>query len=349
MAIDDLKTLLDSFLNRWPVDSVEQLRLQEYVGVGDRDTFCQWVETRTRMLGSIKGLSSIKFGIYERKDPSRKPKNYQNDEKYSWLRSYGDNRQEAFENVKRDILRIIFLAERGNFHQIDNIPLPDLFKWKVAFLYSNERLVPIYKREVLNRIGKHYGLSLDNNTSISQIQNAMILNKPAHLDVYEFMQQLFERFGTAEDKNEIVGDLGASRRTTRRAATTRSTDTQLRKGTRSYFATQRHNKIQEALRNILVKKYGEDSVVLEENYVDIKVIQEDCLSFYEVKSSPYASHCVRDALGQILLYSSNDTDKRPKKHIVVGQYPATEQDKKYIDFLKQNLRLEFEYMSVSIE
>ena len=349
MTIDDLKELLDEYLNRWTIDNVNRMTLQEYVGLKNKDTFCQWVETKTRALGSIKGLTSIKFGIYERNDPSSKPKNYRNDEKYSWLRNYGDNRKEAFENVKRDIIKIIRLAELGKFEQIDSILLPDLFKWKVAFLYSNERLIPIYKHDVLIRIAEHFGLHTNRNTTISEIQNVMVLNKPAQLNVYEFMRQLYNQFGETKDKKEIVGKRGGGQRITRKSATAKNTNIQARTVTRSYFAEQRHNKIQEALKTILVKKYGKSNVVLEENFVDIKLIQPDYISFYEVKSSPYASECIKEALGQVLLYSLNDTDKRPKKHFVVGQYPATDNDKKYIDFLKQNLKLEFQYINVDIE
>jgi hypothetical protein len=351
MTINELKELLDEFLNRWPTSNVQNLTLQAYVGIGNKDTFCQWVETKTRMLGSIKGMTSIKFGIYERKNPAEKPKNYKNDEKYSWLQGYGDNRKSAFENTKRDIIRIIELSEVGKFHQIDNIPLPDLFKWKVAFLYSNERLIPIYKRDVLFKIANHFGLKTDRNTKISEIQNVMILNKPAYLNVYEFMRLLYDEFGDREDKKEIVGTSKQKdhRRITRRATEGRNTSTQLRVVTRSYISEQKHNKIQKALEALLIKEFGKENVILEENFVDIKLIQPEYISFYEVKSSSYASECIKEGLGQILLYLLNDKDKRPKKHIVVGQYQATENDKKYIDFLKRNLKLEFEYQNIEIE
>jgi len=296
-------------------------------------------------------MTSIKFGIYERKDPTKKPKNYKNDNQYSWLQGYGDNRKTAFENTKRDIIKIIQLSEVGKFSEIDNILLPDLFKWKVAFLYSNERLIPIYKRDVLFKIANHFDLKTDRHTTISEIQNVMMLNKPAQLDVYAFMRQLYDQFGDNEDKNEIVGSTKrkGQRRTTRRAANVRNTTTQTRTVTRSYVAEQKHNKIQETLVKLLSDKYGNDNVVLEENFVDIKLIQPNYIAFYEVKSSSYASECIKEALGQILLYSLNDTDKRPKKHIVVGQYPTTDNDKKYIEFLKQNLKLEFDYLNVEIE
>ena len=176
---DELEELLDEFLNRWQIEDVKNMTLQEYVSVENKDTFCQWIETKTRVLGSIKGMTSIKFGIYERKDPNEKPKNYANDNKYSWLRAYGNNRNEVFEKVKKDVVEVIRLSVNGQFDKIDDIILPDLFKWKVAFLYSNERLIPIYKRDALFSIARHYGLKTNGKTKISEIQEVMIANKPS--------------------------------------------------------------------------------------------------------------------------------------------------------------------------
>ncbi len=350
MTIDELKELLDLFLNRWTIDSINNMTLLEYVGLGNKDTFCQWVETKTRMLGSIKGLTSIKFGIYERQDANKKPKNYKNDDKYSWLQGYGDNRKVAFKNTKQDIIKIINLSEIGRFDLIDNIQLPDLFKWKVAFLYSNERLIPIYKKDVLFKIANYFGLQTTKSTTISEIQNIMMLNKPANLNVYQFMWQLYKEFGESEDEKEVIGATNKKGlRTTRKATTKRNTQTQIRTVTRSFVAEQKHNKIQETLEKLLTKQYGKENVILEENYVDIKLLQPNYISFYEVKSAPYASQCIKEALGQILLYSLNDNDKRIKKHIVVGQYAPTDNDKKYIEFLKDNLKLEFEYINVEIK
>ncbi len=346
MTTDELKELLDEFLNRWQIEDVENLTLQKYVGVGNKDTFCQWVETKTRMLGSIKGMTSIKFGIYERKDPSKKPKNYANDSKYSWLRTYGSNKKETFENVKKDVIKIIKLSEKGQFDKIDEIILPDLFKWKVAFLYSNERLIPIYKREVLLKIADHFGLKTNRQTKISEIQELMISKKHSNKNVYEYMRELYDRFGRGEEKEIITGK---SKKGKRKGTTKKNTQTHIRTGSRSYIVEQKHNKIQEALRRILAGKYGDENVILEENYVDVKLVQPGYLGFYEVKSSSYASECIREALGQILLYSYHDQDEREKKIYVVGQYSANEQDHGYIDYIKEKLNLAFEYLNVEIE
>src|ERR1035437_1803278 len=302
MNIDELKELLDNFLNRWTLDEVEKLILKDYVGVGNKDTFCQWVETKTRMLGSIKGMRSIKFGIYERKKSKKKPKIFMSDDKYTWLKNYGSNRNIAFEKTKKNIIKTIKLSGLGKFELIDDIDLPDGYKWKVAFLYSNERLIPIYKKDVLIKIAKHFGLNATRRTKISEIQNVMISNKPANLNVYEFMLQLYSQFGQKKEKDIIVGKITPKeRRLKRKPASKRDVKPRIRTITRSFIVEQKHNKIQEALKEKLIADYGRDSVILEENYVDIKLVQPEYIAFYEVKSASFASDCVKEALGQILL------------------------------------------------
>lgn len=345
----DLKELLDQFLNRWTIADVHKMKLDQYVGVKNKDTFCQWVETKTRPLGSIKGMTSIKFGIYKRRDSSKRPKKFINDSEYSWSSNHGNNRKTVFKKIHRDILKVIQFSEKGEFDKIDQIDLLDLYKWKIAFLYSNERLIPIYKHDVLIRIAQHFGLSANKNTPISQIQKLMILNKPARFSVYEFMRQLYDQFGHKSKESAYSNRKIGSRRIKRVASKNRNTKTQIRTVTRSYVAVQRHNKLQEALRELLIAEHGKDSVLLEENYVDLKLIKPNHIIFYEVKSCAYASDCVKEALGQILQYSLNDTDVRPKKHVIVGQYPATKEDEKYIKYVKKNLKVNFEYMNVDLD
>lgn len=350
MTLEALQDLHSEFLNRWDLEALEKMTLEQYVGVNNNDTFCRWVETKTKPLGSIRGMPSIKFGIYERKK-EKVPKNYRSDEKYSWIKAYdeGHDRNLAFQCAKRDILLIIQAAIVGRFELIDDIPLPNLFKWKVAFLYSDDRLVPIFQHEVLIKIAHHFGMQANKRTKISEIQNLMIENKPAGLSVHEFMVQLFFKFANEKDKKEIEV-AGRRSRTKRKATDGRNTTPHVRKpSTTSFVAEQRHNKIQEALVAQLRAEYGEDcEIPLEENFVDVKVYQPDFIAFYEVKSATDATRCIKEALGQILLYTFNDEDTRVKKLYVVGQYPATEPDKEYIKFVQENLNFDIDYIAVAI-
>jgi hypothetical protein len=337
--------ILYDFLDRWPVENVKKMTLNQYVSVGDSDTFCQWVETRTIDLGNIKGLiGSIKFGIYKRKDEIIKPDKYVNDEKYSWQKSLlAKSKDEAFKIVKDKIIQVINYANAGNISAIDNIGLSDIFKWKVAFLYSNERIIPIFSREVLKKIAVYFGIENKNPISYSAIHQQMISNKPAHLSIYEYAAELWNKFGK---KKKIKLQ---TRRTTRRASTGKNTGAQIRRGTTSYIVTQKHNILQEALKQKLIVEYGQENVFMEENFVDIKVVLPDKICFYEVKSSAYASDCIKEALGQILSYSYVDKDKKSKQLIVAGQYKPNDDEKNFIKYVKENLKLNFDYENIDLD
>lgn len=342
---DICSEILYDFLDRWTVDKVKQMPLEQYVSVGNPDTFCQWVETKTVDLGNIKGpVGSIKFGIYKRTAKNKKPKNYDNDEEYSWRKSFNANtRKEAFEVVKNEIIKIIECANVENLETIDDLKLDDIFKWKIAFLYSNERIIPIFKRDWLENIAERFGLQ--KNSPYSLIHRTMISHRPSHLSIYEYASTFWKEFGGKKKTNTQI----TARRTTRGEVTGKNTGTQTRRGAASYIATQKHNILQEALKKRLVAEYGAENVFMEKDFVDIKLIQPDKIRLYEIKSSAYASDCVREALGQILSYAHRDDDGRQKQLVVVGQYKPNDDEVDFINFVKKNLNLNFSYENIDIE
>jgi hypothetical protein len=353
MDTEQKQKILEEFLERWPGSVVRKMTLSDYVGVLDKNTFTYWVETKTRALGSIKGWDSIKFGIYRRSKPEKRNKNYPNDDLYTWMSRFGLNREEAFEAVKKTILDIIEFAERGEFAKIDTLRLPDLFKWKVASLYSNERLVPIFKHDVLLRLAAAYGLNIFTEPRVSEIHEVLISNKPTSQDIYSYMDELYEQYGTDHHQQGASPPEGdkvrvRKRRTTRKAATSKNVLPQTRSQARSYIADLKHNKIQEALRLKLIEQHGEDAVFLEKNWVDVKVVLTNEIIFYEVKSASYASDCIEEALGQILGYVFNDEDSRKKRIVVVGQYPPNTDDQRFIEYVKSTVKIEFGYEHMAI-
>lgn len=342
------RELLYDFLNRWDIDTVKNMKLSAYVSVGDKDTFCQWLENRTKALGSIRGINSSKFGIYKRGDAKKRPKRLISDSQYSWQKYYGvKNRNEAFSNIKKEILKIIEYSIAGQFEQIDNLHLTQFFRWKIAYLYSNERLIPIFRRDVLVKIAKYYGLNATNKTNISEIQNVMILNKPAHLSIYEYSDLLYSKFGDSK-KTRTSKRRGKLQRKSRKPTQSRNTKQQKRKGAESYVANQKHNELQEALYKSLILTYGKKNVTMEEDYIDVKVTLKDKVILYEVKSSAYASDCIREALGQIISYVQRDDNKRKKVLVVAGQYPPNQDEQEYINFIKKNLKIEFHYEDIEL-
>ena len=156
ISLEEQKSLLNQFLERWPVEKISQLTLEEYIDVDNNDTFAYWLEHKTRELGSIRGGDASKFGIYKRKQPPKgNRKHISHGELYSWVSRFGNSEEDAFENVKAKLIDIIRLVGADDLEGIDNIDLGDTLKWKVAFLYQNQgtpALLNIFKLESLRQI-----------------------------------------------------------------------------------------------------------------------------------------------------------------------------------------------------
>jgi 5-methylcytosine-specific restriction protein B len=147
--------ILDDFLIRWPKDKLSTLTIEEYTDVDNKDTFTYWLEHKTRILGSIRGGDSSKFGIYRRNKPPKSERvHIQNGDSYSWNKKFGDNADEAFAKVKGNILEIIKFIENDNLTAIQDLELADTLKWKVAFLYQDHNkpiLLNIFKKDMLRK------------------------------------------------------------------------------------------------------------------------------------------------------------------------------------------------------
>jgi hypothetical protein len=350
--IDRAHEMLSDFLETWNPQRMQNLKLDEYVGVGNKYTFVQYVEHRTRDLGSIGGMDSSKFGMWERQDPDEKHGRYTNVGKYSWPKRLPyTTAPEAFAAIKAELLSVIADAREGNFAAIDRTGiLTDFFKWKVAFLYCNERLIPIFSRTILDGIAE--GLRLPGNIKtlpVSVIQQAMIATKPFNLNIYEYASHLLTNYPSARKrKTDQGGDDGGERRNTRKASTGKNTGSFARKGIAPTIVTQEHNRLQEILRARLVAEYGEDSVLLEHNYVDLKVLRLEGNVLYEVKSAAYAADCVEEALGQILRYAFyHGQDQEDAAELVVaGRFPPNDSEAAYISFVSGQLNIRFRYMAI---
>jgi hypothetical protein len=356
MTIEDKQELLREFLERWPEHAVRNMDLAEYIGVNNKDTFTYWVEFRMRPLGSIKGGYATKFGVFQRKNQKQSKGNYRDDGTYTWMSRLGTNSQEAFASIKVDLLNVIAYAAVGAFPKIDDIGIPNLFKWKVASLYSNERLVPIFRKETLFKIAAAYGLKTTAYTKISEIQELLISRKPADEDIYAYMDRLYDQFGDRDHRPQSEAALIPPRTDTKQRTRTgrahrslpKNILVQVRSVTRSYIADQKHNRIQEALIRALIAKYGEHAVLREENWVDVKLILPNEIVFYEVKAASYPYICITEALGQVLGYVFKEKDPRNKKIVVVGPYPPNDSDSRFIDFIKSTLNIDFSYLSLDV-
>lgn len=156
MNSSDLIKLYDEFRQKWPIDRIKSMTLDEYTKVGDKDTFCYWMESRLESWGAIWGGSAYKFGIFNTaKQPANIVHRLYNDN-YAWYEKYGKTQEEAFVKVRAIIYDIACAAQSGDLDRISKADLGHAFKWKIAFHYqqdlNNPTVLPIFKKEMLQKL-----------------------------------------------------------------------------------------------------------------------------------------------------------------------------------------------------
>ena len=65
-SLQECLKLKDEFQQRWTLQDIEDMGIEQYTGIGNKDTFTYWLESRTENLISIWGGSAYKFGIFKR-------------------------------------------------------------------------------------------------------------------------------------------------------------------------------------------------------------------------------------------------------------------------------------------
>jgi len=162
------------FIQKFPVDSLHNLTVDEYVIGRRKPSFCYFVEPGTKDWANIMGATSFKFGIYfgrTKSDPAHK---------YRFANRFGTNEKEAFESVKAAVLDLVRLGveEQPDFAAIDANPLSQMFKAKILSLYFPERFLPVCSAEHLDMLGSSLGFPED--LPHSQYQNLLHTAKKRH-------------------------------------------------------------------------------------------------------------------------------------------------------------------------
>lgn len=117
----------------------------------------------------------------------------------------GNTAEEAYAKVLGAICNIANYSKNGDYDKIDalnDIVWPG-FKWKIAFLYSSEKLLPIYKREMLIPIAKQLGMLNAKKAKTYKLYE-YILGKKGNKDIYEFYDELLKMNNTHKQNPENV-------------------------------------------------------------------------------------------------------------------------------------------------
>lgn len=180
----------EELLQRFPLDSWPQMPLERYaLGQEDSDnTFCRWMEFKSKRLGGIGGGSSMKHIIFKRKTGPGwfYPATYQNE-------------QEAWTAVRAAFVDALAKAQKNEWAAIDDIQAlkpGSALMLKTIFLYFPSAVAPVYSRGHIRHFLALLGVSdaPDESVQLNRTLLSALRQIPAFngWDTLEIMHFLYE-------------------------------------------------------------------------------------------------------------------------------------------------------------
>jgi hypothetical protein len=149
---DDLRQLRETFVQRFPIEQLGRMTLDEYA-VGKPDSFCYWLEFKTKELGSIRGGSAAKFGVWWSKDEDR----------WRWNSIY-TSAEDALTHIKGGLAALTRAVREGHMNALDKIGAEQLgperysLRCKPLYLYFPNKFLPISNPNHLKHFLSQFGV-----------------------------------------------------------------------------------------------------------------------------------------------------------------------------------------------
>ncbi len=191
--VAEREALWDQFLQRWPLEALRDMTLEQYSQAGTDDYFCRWLEKHTESLGSIWGGSSFKFGVFSRLDKQEKTSpHHEFSEHYAWLKKYGASAEQAFAVVREHIVSVAEAARRGDLESIEQVDLGPVVKWKIAFLYQDRQNPSILCVFAARDLCAALGRKASHNEKLAPLQRELMTQRQG-ANLFAFSDQVWER------------------------------------------------------------------------------------------------------------------------------------------------------------
>ena len=105
------------------------MTLDHYSNLNRSDSFCYWLERKAKILGSVSGNSSFKFGIYQYNERPKDDRARMTDDKYAWYSSLGKT------SKARGVRNVVKHEGSGRLY-VSHTPTPVLV---TSYLKMNKR------------------------------------------------------------------------------------------------------------------------------------------------------------------------------------------------------------------
>lgn len=104
-----------------------------------------------------------------------------------------------------------------------------------------------------------------------------------------------------------------------------------------------HRRLQLRLYRWLCGRHGRAAVRMEFECVDLRVTLPDGATFYEIKMETSAKKCIREAIGQLIEYSTYVDAAKAKTWVVVGDPAPNVHERAYLSHLRKTFNLPLYY------
>jgi len=179
--LDKSKGEFQAFINKYPIGIISDLSLNDYTNIkGKEDVgyFTHFIERKTERCGKFRTASSFAYGVYQVNPGNIKDKKEQEKAKGKYkTKSMSDklvSQDDAIKYYESSVRPM--LQNLADFQDIDSTkPLEINYARKVAYMYNPDKLLPIYKKDVIEAIAEFF--DIDGVDYKSYKATEIILNK----------------------------------------------------------------------------------------------------------------------------------------------------------------------------
>ncbi|MCU6602693.1 AAA family ATPase [Peribacillus frigoritolerans] len=196
-----------SFLKRFPFDSLIDLTIEEFSNTKTKDCFNYWLE-RKKILGGIGGGNSSKFGIY-----LSKTGDYCKGYGKQKIELKGEQLNEEFQSLKERIIKALKFAEEDHISDISSLEVPvfNMVLLKILNIYIPDKFLNIYSPPILIELGKElnikdallaskYSIELNHEVLIA-LKKHDVFSGWSNEEISSFIWDTFSERDKALDKN----------------------------------------------------------------------------------------------------------------------------------------------------
>ena len=202
----DLRQLREEFVRRFPPGQITDLTLEQYA-LGhpkSRDSFCYWLEWRTGKLGSARGGTSAKWGVWWDAEAGV----WRNNEGFA-------GPEDALHQMTGGLSKLIAAVDQQQFDDLDAFGAAELgpnrymLRQKPLYLYFPDDFMPISSLKHLEHFLRLFGLTPDGDQLAMNRQLLLHMRglpEFAGFDSGQMMRFLYDSLSPKQGKTAAVGN-----------------------------------------------------------------------------------------------------------------------------------------------